>query len=426
MIELNIISGSVTLPAEAGALVLLVLGVGRAPSRRAIVVIGSGLAVAAVAATRIWSRPGSVPSSFPLWATAMVVAVAVAVRSWREVASARRLLAVTTIVVVGIAAGLTVNAHYGYYPTFADLVHHPLPNQIAVANLPTAVAVTAVDRPRSAEIGQRLVPSRPIIGRLVQVQIPNPKSKFVHRSEWVYLPPVWFSSPTPALPVVVMLPGTPGTTEDWIRGGGAVRTADRWAARHHGRAPILVFADPNGSFTADTECVDNRRHQVDTYLSHDVPAFVKRAFATSSDPARWAIAGVSAGGTCALTIALRHPDVYRVVVDLSGELTPNLGGASVTLRTLFDGCASHAASYDPLTLLKSNEYRATNIWFGAGRSDRSARRALEQLASAAKRSRIDVVTSERGGGHTWRYWRRAFVDSFSWLNDTIDRPGASL
>lgn len=412
MSSLPITTASVTVPVQIAAIVLLSTTVSRHRRRWVLVVTSSIVALVAFVAVRASAASATIPSSFVLWSTALVTAALAGILGWRAAGWPRRLLGVLTIVSVGTAGAVVVNAYYGYYPTLADAAHRPLPDQL---------------RPNNAVIGATAAASvrDETRGRLVPVRIPTPRSEFAHRKEWIYLPPVWFAHPRPALPVVVLLPGTPGTTEDWIRAGGATQTANRWAATHHGRAPILVFADPNGSFRADTECVDTRHALVDTYLSVDLPEFVRTTFATAASPDRWGIGGASAGGTCALTIALRHPDVYHTIIDLSGEQRPNHGPRSVTLRTLFDGSAAAAARYDPATLLQERTYAATHAWFAAGDHDRPARHAIDGLVAASARAGIETRTSIGRGGHTWRYWRRAFADAFAWINNKIDTPGAT-
>src|SRR5437764_13987889 len=104
--------------------------------------------------------------------------------------------------------------------------------------------------------------TRPASGIVVSIDIPGRSSGFQARPAQVYLPPAWFDHPRPKLPVVVLLHGTPGTPADWVDGGMAKVTADRWASGHGGVAPIVVMPDVNGSAFADTECVDSARGQV--------------------------------------------------------------------------------------------------------------------------------------------------------------------
>ncbi|MFT3854077.1 MAG: alpha/beta hydrolase-fold protein [Ilumatobacteraceae bacterium] len=119
----------------------------------------------------------------------------------------------------------------------------------------------------------------------------------------------------PQLPVVVTVAGVPGQPVNMIQAAGATSVADQYAAAHGGHAPILVFADPYGSFTGGTECVDGPLGNAETYLTVDVPHFAERQFAAASDAASWGIVGYSAGGTCAMEMALGHPDVYGTFVD---------------------------------------------------------------------------------------------------------------
>ena len=416
----NLIDGAVPPVAQTVAGILLSVAVWRS-RHRCRVVVGAILAGATTIVV-VQASIGTpvIPVTFSLWAVALGLAVLLAGGAWRSAAWAPRTLGVVTIAAACLATAVVVNSHYAYFPTVGDALHRPFANRLAL--------VEAV----GARTGPPPITERPAAGsrrdhqgRLVRVHSPATASRFRHRDEWVYLPPAWFETPTPALPVIVRLPGSPGGTEVWIRAGGAVLVADRWAADHHGRSPILVFADPNGSFRADTECVDTSRARVDTYLSVDVPTYVRATFATAAGPSAWAVGGVSSGGTCAVTLALRHPDVYRTFIDFSGEVAPNRGAKRDTMRLLFDGSAANAARYDPTALLALHTYSTTHAWFMAGSHDRPARRAITHLAEASRAAGVDTVAVERPGGHTWRSWRRAFPEAFAWATTTIDPRGAA-
>src|SRR5207302_1337509 len=146
-------------------------------------------------------------------------------------------------------AVLLVNEHYAYYPTVGAVLGRPVTGQVAPGRL-GALERTASDAGRRPSVG---------IGRLVAVDIPAAASGFHHRAGAVYLPPAYFRGTARSFPVVVMLGGTPGSPWAWVRAGEAVATANRYAAAHGGVAPILAFVDENGSFLADTECVDSGR-----------------------------------------------------------------------------------------------------------------------------------------------------------------------
>ena len=58
--------------------------------------------------------------------------------------------------------------------------------------------------------------------------------------------------------------------------------------------------------------------QCATYLTVDVPKWIKET-SRSRRHHEWAVGGLSNGGTCALTLAVDYPDIYRTFVSISGE-----------------------------------------------------------------------------------------------------------
>ena len=119
-------------------------------------------------------------------------------------------------------------------------------------------------------------------------------------------------------------------------------TAREFADAHHGLAPIIVMPDENGSFSGDTECVNSPRGNAETYITVDVPKFMRTHFNASTGKGSIAIAGLSEGGMCAAMLTLRHPDEYPVFADYSGLTSPTVEEAvdpPATIRALFGGSA---------------------------------------------------------------------------------------
>jgi S-formylglutathione hydrolase FrmB len=260
---------------------------------------------------------------------------------------------------------------------------------------------------RSPRSSQRVAPVA-VHGVVGAMDIPPGTSGFGHRKGVLYLPPAFLDTSRTALGVIIMLGGAPGGPEDWTRGGFAARTADAYAAEHHGVAPILAFVDHNGSFTTDTECVDGPAGKAETFLSGDVPRFLSALLHVPVDPRGWAIAGFSEGGTCAFEIAARHPDVYGTFIDLAGDRAPNLGSPAETLQKLYAGNRAAMAAHDPDNLLRPHQFHNLRGWFLAGFSDSRHVAVAERLASAARVAGITVSNNVLAGGHTWRFAAAAF------------------
>jgi S-formylglutathione hydrolase FrmB len=253
--------------------------------------------------------------------------------------------------------------------------------------------------------------------------IPGTTSGFTARPAYVWVPPAFFATPRPQLPVIVMLAGVPGQPDNMIRAGGATVVADHYAAAHGGRAPILVFPDANGSFAGDTECVDGIRGRAETYLTRDVPAFVEAKFGAATGPVHWGVLGFSEGGTCAMDLALGHPDVFGTFVDVAGDAFPNLGtrgdARAKAIAGLYGGDAAAFDAHDPMLLAARPQDRPVGGWFEAGTADHRIDAVATALDTALQHDGLVTRLVLVPGGHDFRMATRAVGDSFAWLAGRI-------
>lgn len=371
---------------------------------------GAAMAVVAIAVARLRVFDFTYPRSFYVWVGLVVFAAGVARAGWPAFGWRRRAMSLLAVLATVAMAGTLVNLHYGYYPTPAAVLGQLAAHEVSPRHLFQQAAGA--------------LPSPAHGGEVVTVDIPATVSGFPHRPSLVYLPPAWFDRPRPALPVILMLSGTPGLTSDWTRAGGADRTADAYAATHSGWAPILVLADSNGSDTGDTECVDGRRGKAETYLTVDVPAYVVKAF--GAPPARWGVAGLSEGGTCAIMLALRHPTTFGTFADFAGDFTPTLGSKEATVRGLYGGSQAQWKAHDPLTLLSRTQYHDLAGWFEVGTADSRPLAAAIGLEAASRAAGITTKLIERPGlHHNFLFWSSALQDAFPWMADRLSSSAPS-
>ena len=351
--------------------------------------------------------------------TAALVSLLAAVHAIHGRKAARRVgdVFVGLLALLIVAAG--VNSYFSYYPTVGSLLGRRATYQATAAQVAQAESLALVSPGRL-----------PAHGMVESVTIPPSVSGFRARRAQVYLPRTWFAAPRPQLPVLMLLHGTPGAPADWTRAGAVDVVAERWAARHGGEAPIIVMPDSNGSFWGDTECVDGRLGKAETYLAVDVPNWVTRQLGASADRSHWAIGGLSSGGTCAIHLALRHPERFSMVLAFGPEAHVSHSGG---LTALFGGsqeiAARQADSYAPATLLA--RYRPTaqqpmRGWFEAGSSDGAIARETVALAGAARRNGIETrVHLIPGGRHTFHVWRTSIRDAYPWIMSGISgSPGS--
>jgi S-formylglutathione hydrolase FrmB len=374
-----------------------------------------GFTAAVVAAAMVMVRVTHLvtdhyPPTFTIWVGMPVLALFAGVAGFRRARAWRRVAALVAIPLTVAAGFILINRHYAYWPTVGDLLGRPLPDRAIPARfaaLHRRVGVVSADT------------TSPRHGRLLPFDVPGTASHFSARPGSVYLPPAFTAAGRSPLPVVVLVGGTPSAPDAWPRAGFAVDAADRYAAAHGGVAPILAFVDQNGSFAGDTECVDGRAGNAETFLAVDVPRFLSDRLDVPLDPRRWAIAGFSEGGTCALDLALRHPDVYGAFVDLAGDAAPNLGGPLPTLRQLYGGSAAAMAAHDPAELLRHWSGRPVVGWFGAGASDRNHVTIAERLAQEAVQVGLTARSFTLPGGHNWQFAAAAFQRVLPDLTETV-------
>jgi len=376
------------------------------------------------------------PAPIRLWVWIALggFAAVVAVVGWRSAQWWRRVIAVSAVPLCALSAGLMLNLWVGYYPTvqtaWGQLTGGPLTGQTDRATVEKMLADGEV----------------PESGRVVPVDIPATVSHFAHRRELVYLPPAYFSSnPPPVLPTVMMIGGQFNTPADWIRTAHAVETIDEFAARHGGNAPVFVFADSGGAFNKVTECVNGTRGNAGDYLTKDIVPYMVSNFGVSDDPANWGIVGWSSGGTCAVNLTVKYPELFSAFVNIDGDFAPNLGTRQQTIERLFGGDAAAYAQWDPATVIAEHgRYDQVAGWFAVavppGTSERptagpalpdpapgatptTPSAAADALCKLGSKHGIECAVVPEVGKHDWPFAARVFRSSLPWLAGRLGTPG---
>jgi len=411
-VNISIVSGWLPILACCLALAALALALEwRSGGWRRQLARGIPIAAAVTIVVALVLTIGSlVPSDFPRWAYVwgftFVLAVYVVVVGWSGAGWLRR-AATTVAALLTLAVTLgTINQQSGSFPTLGRLATL---DPVHVVETPTLRQI----RGQVAATG--MLPEK---GVVIPVTIPPRESHFSTRQALVYLPPAWFAKVTPSLPTLVLLPGEPGSASDWTSDGNVDATANAFAHSHRGLAPIIVMPDPNGYLTDDTECVNSKFGNAETYLVEDVPAFVRSRFNASSRPGSLAIGGLSAGGTCSVMLALGNPQIYPTFASYSGFSSPEYEETTraQTIATLFGGSEAMFAAHDPVQLLRNGHFIGMAGWFEAGRDDQEPLQAAHLLQPAALHAGIATCILVRPGGHDFDVWSQALEDSFPWLS----------
>jgi enterochelin esterase-like enzyme len=377
----------------------------------------SGVGVVVVVDVLWRPFPDPLPRVVAVWIGLAGAAAALAVPrpgTWRAKA-----VAVAALLLVVLAGAVQVNGFFGAYPTVRAAFGLPLANQVDVVqvsgrtpNLVVASPGVALSRSWTAPAGL------PASGVVSSVNIPGMVSGFTARQAWVYLPPAYMSRPRAQLPVLVLVPGQPGSPRDWLDGGRLASTMNAFAAAHAGLAPVVVVADPLGSELGRTLCVDSRAGNAYTYLSVDVPAWIRAHLQVDPDSRHWAVGGYSAGGTCALQLAVNAPTVYPTFLDISGQDEPTVGSRARTIAEVFAGDAAAFKRVNPLDVLASRRSPGSAGLIVAGREDALYRPQARAVLAAARSAGMRVDYFELPGGHAWHVWAGGLEHGLPWIATT--------
>ncbi|MBR7826896.1 hypothetical protein KDK95_11330 [Actinospica sp. MGRD01-02] len=375
--------------------------------------VGIGLFV-----DRVWRPfPDDLPTDVVAWIGVVLGAVVLgAVQAIRRKGWRPR-LAAGVAVLIAVVFGLNgINRVYDQFPTLRDALRSlttqatPLKDVVGSKPLVVAPAGSYLSEVWQAPAGM------PSGGTLTSAAIPGTRSGFHARDAWIYLPPAYEATPRPRLPVLLLLAGQPGSPSDWVDGGDIVNMMNAYAARHHGLAPIVVMADATGSEFGNPMCMDSRLGKAETYLTEDVPAWIEKTFQVDTDPAQWAVAGLSYGGTCALQFAVNKPGVFHTFISISGQDQPTLGSLQESIGKAFGGDTAAFLAVDPLTIMKTKKFPELHGMVVSGSDDGTYRPQQQRVYAACKGAAMQVAYEELPGGHGWQVWRPGLEKNLDWLS----------
>lgn len=382
-------------------------------------VVGGLVAALAVmfAVNQLWRPfPDVLPTVIVVWTGLIVTAVILGLALVPRTRWPGRVLALVAVLAVVISGAAQVNQHFGAYPTVRAALGKPVNGQVAFSAVPGPTSQVLAPS-AAAPVGAAWTPPTGMAanGVVTTARIPGSTSGFAARSAWIYLPPAYLVTPRPLLPVLVLVAGQPGTPRDWFDGGRLAAVMDRFAQAHRGLTPVVVVADSLGSQLAQPLCVDSRAGNSFSYLTVDVPRWVRSTLQVDENPRNWAVGGMSSGGTCALQLAVNAPAVYPTFIDISGQVEPTLGSRAQTVRTLFDGNEAAFTRVNPLDVLATTRFPDSAGTIVAGRDDATYRPQAQTVVAAATKAGMAIRYLELPGGHSWAVWGAGLEQSLPWL-----------
>jgi enterochelin esterase-like enzyme len=337
------------------------------------------------------------------------------------------LLAFIPAMFFGVAV---VNKYYDYYQTWNAAISD-LTNQGA----PAADIPSITERPGvrfGTFLGQTIDTGLAAQqGFTLRLHVRGPASGLT-RTVYIYLPPQYFQASYRSyrFPAIELLHGFPGHPQDWITVLSVNSTLNSLVSQHLARPAVLVMPDANGARGVSLQCL-NQWHgpQDDTYLSHDLPAYLSSTLRIEPPGRGWGIAGYSEGGFCAANLGLRHGGVFSFAGVLSGYFRPSANQLIHPSRRVsaFRDRAEQRAN-TPVDLLEvlSARQRIPQFWIGVGEADGGDVRSAEVFQQLLQLRQPSVpLRLAPDGGHTMYTWRMLLPSMLSWMTSGLARQAAN-
>ncbi|MCX7522909.1 alpha/beta hydrolase-fold protein [Microbacterium sp. STN6] len=426
LLTLRIDKSSFLVPLDVLAAVLCVVLLVRRPGGRLIrslIACALGAAIGLLVCwlvTDVWNVFGLPLTQITwMWATLAFAGIALALANLRGSRPWRKVVAIVSIAVFALTAAAGINVDFGAYRNLKDalgLTPYPAMSAAYLHGHESAMApaLGATWQPPSG------MPSK---GRVGTVRIPATKSGFGARIASVYLPPAALVASPPALPVAVLFSGQPGAPSDVFTAGRVAQMLNAYAHAHKGLAPIVVAPDQLGRPDKNPMCVDSPLGKSATYLLVDVPNWIRSHLNVAADPRYWAVGGYSQGGTCSIQFGAGHPDLFRSIIDISGEEAPTIGPS--TVREAFGGSAAAYKKITPLALLAAHRpYPDTLAIFGVGANDAKYNRIEHTMVTAAHAAGMTTRFIESPNtAHDWNTVRYVLKRALPQVADSMGLGG---
>jgi S-formylglutathione hydrolase FrmB len=141
------------------------------------------------------------------------------------------------------------------------------------------------------------------------------------------------------------------------------------------------------------------------------------------------------GGTCALDLSVRRPELFSAFVDIAGDVGPNSGNKAQTIARLFGGDANAWAAFDPATVIaRHGQYSGVAGLFEiAARSEpgngpdisnpEGQDHAAEVLSMLSAAHGVMCSVLRLPGRHDWPFAAHALGAALPWLAGQLGTPG---
>lgn len=217
-------------------------------------------------------------------------------------------------------------------------------------------------------------------GYSMAVHIPPTASGFSARDANLWVPPGWILHPDVRRPVVETMMGQPGDASL----GATLNAVHALGPSAMQNAPFVLVVDQLGGRNLNPPCRDTVAGKVTTYLSVDVPRWIRANLPVPDARNYWTVAGYSHGGDCAEFLEATFPSIWSNMISVSAPDRPGTPHIAYAIAHYFGGeQAAFDASLTATALKAHGHYADTVATFAAGALDKKYGPGVIEVASLA-------------------------------------------
>ncbi|MGH4032429.1 alpha/beta hydrolase [Actinomycetota bacterium Odt1-20B] len=240
---------------------------------------------------------------------------------------------------------------------------------------------------------------------------------------WVWAPKQYFDPKyaNSGFPVLIALPGGPGYPNNYWMGTDLKLESSiaKWSKEGKSLPFIVVMPvlNPDDKFYYDGSDIPGQK-KMGTWMTDDVPDFVKANFRTFKSRDGWAFMGSSSGGFVGLKSVLKYPDRFKAVIASGPDTVPD--------SPLWRGHEAERQANNPEKLAKALADRKgpeVDIAFQIGTAESgqaNLRSFMKKYGKGPVKTRLNVIP---GGGHNARSYVPAMANGpIQWISKHMQAP----
>ncbi|GAA4179739.1 alpha/beta hydrolase family protein [Sphingobacterium ginsenosidimutans] len=217
-------------------------------------------------------------------------------------------------------------------------------------------------------------------------------------------------------PVLYLLHGYSGNYSNWVKNTTVASLADQYG---------YMVVCPDGGFGSwYWDSANDRNYQYETFVSKELVDYIDQHYTTVKDRKGRAITGLSMGGHGALSLAIKHQDLYGAAGSTAGGVDFRPFPLNWEIKDRIGNYADVPQAWDDRVVINMIPKLLNNklrLMIDCGKEDffYTVNIALHDKLMYHNINHT-FVTSE--GGHNWAYWSRSIIYQMAFFNEFFNQP----